>query len=306
MPVCIVTCYVIKCAEMKTFREFSNKKQGILFIIASGLFFSLMTLFIRISGDLPTMQKAFFRNAFAAVIALAMLAVSPEKFRVKRSSWPSLAMRCICGTSGLICNFYAIDHMNLADANMLNKLSPFFAIIASQYVLDEKAGAFEWFLVAAAFAGSLFVVKPSFNVSFIYGIIGVLGGLGAGVAYSFVRKLGRTGERTPVIVMCFSVFSCMVTLPFLLFEYKPMAPLQLAYLILAGVCAAIAQFCITTAYKKAAAKDISVFDYTQILFAALWGFLFLGQLPDILSMIGYFIIIGCAVIKWEHAKKTGP
>ncbi len=263
-----------------------------------------MTLFIRLSGDLPTMQKAFFRNAFAAVIALMMLAGSPEKFRIKKSSWPSLAMRCICGTSGLICNFYAIDHMNLADANMLNKLSPFFAIIASQYVLDEKADAFEWLIVFAAFAGSLFVVKPSFNMSFIYGIIGVLGGLGAGVAYSFVRKLGRTGERTPVIVMCFSVFSCAVTLPFLIFEYKPMSPGQFLSLILAGVCATIAQFCITTAYKKAAAKDISVFDYTQILFAALWGFMFLAQLPDLLSLIGYIIITGCAVIKWKHAKTS--
>lgn len=280
----------------------NNIKIGILCIITSGFFFSLMTFFVRLSGDLPTMQKAFFRNAVAAVIAVVMLLRSPEGFKIKKTSWPSLAMRCICGTSGLICNFYAIDHMNLADANMLNKLSPFFAIIASQFVLGETAGAFEWILVIIAFSGSLFIIKPSFDISFLYGIIGTLGGLGAGVAYSYVRKLGRTGERTPIIVMCFSVFSCIVTMPFMIVEYKPMSASQLSCLVLAGVTAAIAQICITTAYKKAPAKDISVFDYTQILFAALWGFLFLDQIPDVFSCIGYFIIIGCAVIKFLHAK----
>lgn len=281
-----------------------NIRLGIICIIISGFFFSLMTFFVRLSGDLPTMQKAFFRNAVAAVIAIVMLLRSPEKFSIKKDSRSSLAMRCICGTSGLICNFYAIDHLNLADANMLNKLSPFFAIIASQFVLGEKAGLFEWIIVVIAFAGSLFVVKPSCSISFIYGIIGVLGGLGAGIAYSFVRKLGKSGERTPIIVMCFSVFSCIVTLPFMITCYKPMSSGQLMCLIAAGAAAAIAQLCITTAYKKAPAKDISVFDYTQILFAALWGFLFLDQVPDSLSVIGYFIIIGCAVVKFIHAKKA--
>ena len=116
-----------------------DKYKGILFIIMAGFFFSLMTFFVRISGDLPTMQKAFFRNAVAAVVAIAMLMRTEGKFRIRKDSWPGLAARSICGTAGLICNFYAIDKLNIADANILNKLSPFFAIIASYFVLKEKA-----------------------------------------------------------------------------------------------------------------------------------------------------------------------
>lgn len=281
----------------------TEKKQGIFFIISAGFFFALMTLFIRISGDLPTMQKTFFRNAVAAIVAVAMLAKSKEGFRIKKSSYGDLFWRSICGTLGMVCNFYAVDHMGLADANILNKLSPFFAILMSIMILKEKANIVEWISVAVAFIGAVFVVKPAMNMQFVVAMIGVLGGLGAGMAYTFVRKLGKKGERGPVIVMFFSLFSCAFTLPFFLVQYQPMTGRQWLYLILAGVCAAGGQLSITKAYTKAPAKEISVFDYTQVLFAALLGFFFLGQIPDVLSVIGYVIIIGSAIFKWNYLQK---
>ncbi|MGN0141833.1 MAG: DMT family transporter [Roseburia sp.] len=280
-----------------------QKQQGILFIIMAGFFFALMTFFVRLSGDLPTMEKAFFRNAVAAVVSVVMLARSGEGFHIKRTSWPSLFMRSFCGTLGLICNFYAVDRLNIADANILNKLSPFFAIIMSYFVLKEKANKVEWACVFAAFAGALFVIKPSFQMEFVYALIGVLGGFGAGVAYTFVRKLGKQGERGPVIVMCFSVFSCLVTLPFLILQFQPMTGQQFLYLMLAGAAATGGQLSITAAYTRAPAKEISVFDYTQVLFAALLGFLFLDQVPDWMSVAGYVIIIGSAVFKWAYMNR---
>ena len=213
-------------------------------------------------------------------------------------------MRSFCGTVGLICNFYAVDHLNIADANILNKLSPFFAILMSYFVLKEKANKVEWLCVATAFTGALFVVKPSFSMEFVNAMIGVLGGFGAGVAYTFVRKLGKQGERGPVIVMVFSAFSCICTLPFFIFQYEPMSAQQWMILILAGCAAAGGQIFITKAYTKAPAKEISVFDYTQVIFAALLGFVFLGQIPDWMSVIGYIIIIGSAVFKWNYMNRT--
>lgn len=281
----------------------NNRRQGILYIIMAGFFFALMTFFVRLSGDLPTMEKAFFRNAVAAVIAFGTLVKSKKKFAFKKENIPDLFMRSLCGTLGLICNFYAIDKLNIADANILNKLSPFFAILMSYFILKEKANKIEWLSVIVAFIGALFVVKPSFNMQFVYAMIGVCGGLGAGIAYTFVRKLGKKGERGPVIVLCFSVFSCVVTMPFLMFQFQPMSLSQFVFLILAGVSAAGGQFSITKAYTKAPARDISVFDYTQVLFAALLGFLFLDQIPDMLSLIGYVIIIGSAVFKWAYIRK---
>jgi len=277
--------------------------QGILYIILAGFFFSLMTLFVRISGDLPTMQKAFFRNAVAAVVSIIMLAKSAEGFCVKRNSWGLLFMRAFCGCVGLISNFYALDKLGLADANMLNKLSPFFAIVMSIFILKEKANKVEWIAVAVAFTGALFIIKPSFNVTSVYGAIGLLGGFGAGVANTFVRKLGQQGERGPVIVMFFSVFSSLLTLPFFILNYKPMSTRQLLILLLAGISATGGQLSITKAYTKAPAKEISVFDYSQILFAAMLGMIFLGEVPDMWSVVGYVLIIGIAIFKWRYALK---
>ncbi|MGN0379416.1 MAG: DMT family transporter [Butyrivibrio sp.] len=281
----------------------NNRKQGILYIILAGFFFALMTFFVRKSGDLPTMEKVFFRNAVAAVIATVTLIRSKVKFTPTGSSILGLFLRSLCGTVGLICNFYAIDRLNIADANILNKLSPFFAIIMSTFILREKANKIEWLCVLVAFTGALFVVKPSFQMQSVYALIGVLGGLGAGTAYTFVRKLGKEGVPGPVIVLCFSVFSCLVSLPFLVTGFVPMTSGQLVFLLLAGISAAGGQFCITKAYTKAPAKEISVFDYTQVIFAALLGLVFLGQLPDILSIIGYTVIIGSAVFKWAYTAK---
>ena len=280
-----------------------EKQQGILFIILAGFFFASMSFFVRLSGDLPTMEKAFFRNAVAVLVAAFMLARTKEGFHVQKGSWPDLLMRSFCGTVGLICNFYAVDHMNIADANILNKLSPFFAILMSYFILKEKSNKVEWACVVVAFIGAVFVVKPAFNMQFVNAMIGVIGGLGAGIAYTFVRKLGKKGERGPIIVMVFSTFSCLCTLPFLISEFQPMKAVQLLCLLMAGVSAAGGQIFITKAYTKAPAKEISVFDYTQVLFAALLGFVFFGQIPDWMSLVGYLIIIGSAIFKWNYLRK---
>lgn len=280
--------------------KMSQKNQGIMYIIMAAFFFACMSFFIRKAGDLPTMQKGFFRNVVAMFAATVMLLGTEDKFKIKKGSIPSLLMRAICGTLGLICNYYAIDHMNISDANILNKLAPFFAIIMSALILNEYANRFEWSMVIVAFIGALFVVKPTLDMKCIPAVVAAIGGLGAGTAYTFVRKLGKQGERGPVIVMFFSTFSCIITLPFVIFDYHPMTLMQLMYLLVAGSCAAAGQFTVTQAYTKAPAKDISVFDYSQVLFAAILGFLFLNQIPDIYSIIGYIIIIGAAIIKWIH------
>ena len=288
---------------MKEIRT-NNHVKGIMYIIAAAIGFSFMTFFVKLSGDLPTMQKVFFRNAVAFVIAALTMIKSKDRFYVAKGNRFDILMRCVFGTSGVIANFYAIGRLDLSDANMLNKLSPFFAIILSIPILKEKPTKTDVWATIIAFIGALFIIRPSgTNLQLIPALSGLYGGFGAGTAYVFVRKLGKKGEKTAIIVLCFSLFSCLVSLPALIFDYHHMEPKQLIFLILAGLSAAVGQFGITSAYKCAPAKDISVFDYTQVLFAALWGILFLGEIPVTLSIIGYIIIIGVAVFRWHKARK---
>ena len=98
----------------------------------------------------------------------------------------------------------------------------------------------------------------------------------------------------------FSGFSCVVTLPFLIFDFHPMTFNQLLCLLGAGLAAAGGQFSITAAYTKAPAKEISVYDYSQIIFAAMLGFILFGDIPDGYSILGYIIIIAMAVLMFFY------
>jgi drug/metabolite transporter (DMT)-like permease len=282
-----------------------DQLKGILCILLAAMCFSFMTFFVRLAGDLPTMEKAFFRNVFALFIAVGTMIAKREKFGIPVGCRKDIFLRCLFGTTGLIANFYAIDRLDLADANMLNKLSPFFAIIISIPVLKEKPSRMDIIATITAFVGALFIIRPSgSNVLLVPALAGLYGGFGAGTAYVFLRRATKNGAKPTVIVTCFSAFSCLLTLPFLLFGYVHMTGQQLMFMILAGLSAAVAQFAITNAYRFAPAKKLSVFDYTQVIFAALWGILFLGEIPEALSIAGYVIIIGVAVIRWNRARKA--
>ncbi|MCQ2470182.1 MAG: DMT family transporter [Ruminococcus sp.] len=281
----------------------SDYRLGILYIIISAFCFALMNLCIRLAGDVPTLQKCFFRNFFALIVAAVSLFRTKTPLKIGEGNTKYLLTRSIAGGIGMVCNFYAVDHMAISDASILNKLSPFFAIIFSYAVLKEKANVYEWLSVAAAFIGALFVVKPSFGFETVPALAGVVGGLGAGLAYTFVRKLGMRGENSMIIVAFFSGFTTLMFLPNLILNYSPMSAKQWGILILTGVAASGGQIFITKAYAKAPAKEISVYDFSIVIFAAIFGFIFLDQLPDWLSVVGYIIIIGTAVIKWLYMNK---
>ena len=195
----------------------SNKSKAIGYIMLSAFGFALMTAFVRLAGDLPFTQKSLFRNLVAVAVAVIVLRREKCGFKWEKGNLPLLILRSTCGTLGIFCNYYAIDHLVLADANILNKMSPFFAIL-------------------------------------------------------------------------FSLF-----LPFVIADFHPMTFAQFMCLMGAGAAATLGQFGVTLAYLHAPAKEISVFDYTQVLFSAALGFFMFGQIPDGLSVLGYIVICGVSV-----------
>lgn len=278
-------------------------RRGIICIILSAFCFALMNLFIRLTGDVPTLQKCFFRNFFALIVAGSSLLRSHTPLKIGKGNLKYLVARSVAGGLGMVCNFYAVDHMPLSDASMLNKLSPFFAIIFSYIMLKESANLIEWLSVVAAFIGAMFVAKPTFNAEMLPALAGMLGGLGAGLAYTNVRKLGMRGENSMIIVSFFSAFTTLALTPNLILHYAPMTGKQWIFLVLTGIAAAGGQIFVTKAYSAAPAKEISVYDFSIVLFAAIFGFLFLEQLPDGYSIIGYILIIGTAIFKWQYVQK---
>lgn len=280
----------------------SNRIKGILCIITSACGFAVMSAFIKLSGDLPSFQKTFFRNLVAAVIALYLIIKHKGSLVGKKENRKILVLRSIFGTIGIVCNYYAVDRLVLSDANMLNKLSPFLVVIFCALFLKEKINLKQITMVSVAFIGALFIIKPSFNVEVIPYLVGVLGAVGAALAYTCVRVLGKK-EDYYTIVFFFSTFSLIAILPGFIAVYKPMTTIQVVYLLLAGISASIGQFGITLAYKFAPAKEISIYDYSGIICSAILGMVFFGEHPDTMSIIGYLIVFAAAFDMFLYNKK---
>lgn len=278
----------------------TNKQKGILFILISAFSFALMNLFVQLAGDINPIQKSFFRNLISFLFAASVL-LKDRDFSFRKENLKYLVLRSTLGTIGILCNYYALSHLLLSDASMLNKLSPFVVLICSYFFLKEKINGVQIASIILAFIGSLFIIRPGFSMSAtIPALVGLLGAIAAGSAYTTVRFLGLRGERGPFIVFFFSAFSCVAVLPYIVLNYEPMTGKQLIMLLLAGLAASGGQFGVTYAYKYAPARDISIYDYTQVIFAAILGFIAFGQLPDGMSLIGYGIICGVSVLMYLY------
>lgn len=279
----------------------SKRKKGIIFITASAFGFAMMSAFVKISGDLPSFQKTFFRNIVSLMVAFALISKHRGNFFGQKNNQKTLLLRSILGTLGILFNFYSIDKLVLSDANMLNKLSPFFVIIFSGIFLKEKVNIKQIIAIIIAFIGTLFIIKPSLNLEIMPAIAGILGGVTAAAAYTCVRALSGK-EHPETIVFYFSFISSIITFPLMIIYYENMNIMQLIYLLLAGIFASLGQFGITLAYKYAPAKEISIFDYTNIIFSAIISLCLFGILPDYMSFIGYIIIFSASLYMFLYNK----
>lgn len=278
------------------------KIKGIIAILISAIGFSFMSVFFRLSGDLPVFQKSLARNLVAMFIPLFFIFKYKQPMFGKLSSQPLLISRSTLGLIGVLLNIYALDHMVLSDADTLMKLNPFWTILLCFIFLHEKVRKYQISAIIVAILGMLLIVKPEFSSSFIPAFIGLLSGIFAASAYTCVRALS-TREAPYTIVFYFSLFSVIVLIPFSIVTFEPMSKLQVLYLFGAGLSAAVGQIGITLAYSFAAAKDISIFTYASIIFTAIFGFILFGETPDLLSTIGYVVIISASYYMFEKARR---
>ena len=279
---------------------FSDRTKGILCIVVSAFGFALMALFVRMcddwGGPVSSFQKSFFRNVVALTIALAVyLRRSSRSIRPPVRSLGLLFLRSALGTLGIFANFYALSHITIAEGQTLNKTAPFFTVLFAWLFLDEKANRRQLLTLLIAFVGVLLIAKPGFAGANAFPLsIGLLSGACAGGAYACVRALRRQSVDSALIILFFSAFSCLASVPFMCTEFDPMTGGQVLILFGAGAGAAIGQFGITAAYGFAAPREIAVFDYSNILFTAALGFVFFSQIPDVLSLLGFAVIIFAA------------
>ena len=272
-----------------------------------------MALFVRLCDDwgapVNSFQKSFFRNLVALVIAgvvwgkLARRSTLDGGRQTRDETGKVLSLRskillvlrATLGTVGIFANFYALSHITIAEGQTLNKTAPFFTVLFAWFFLGEKATRRQIVPLLLAFLGVILIAKPGFAGEAAFPLaMGLLGGICAGGAYACVRGLRRHDVDPALIVLFFSAFSCLASVPFMVAGFDPMTWQQVLILLGAGAAAALGQFGITLAYGYASPREIAVFDYSNILFTAAFGYLFFAQVPDIWSVLGFVAILVAA------------
>ena len=280
----------------------NRKTKGVFLIILSALGYAIMGTFVKLSGDLPVAEKVFFRNLIGCIVALYIIIKKGDPLFGNKENRPALFLRGIGGTLGAMANFYAIGHLLLPNALMLNQLSPFFLIIFSYLFLKENIKLFQSLSLIVAFIGVLFIIRPSSGMRILPALIGLSSAFFAGMSFTAIRYLG-TREKTETIVFFFSFFSVIFTIPLIALHFVPLSMKQIIFLLLAGISTSIAQFALTAAYRYSPAKEISIFSYTQIIFAGLLSLMIWGQVPNRTSLIGYVLVLFAALLIFVYNNK---
>ncbi|MEA3392928.1 MAG: DMT family transporter [Candidatus Marinimicrobia bacterium] len=274
-------------------------KKSIILMAISSLSFALMSLMVRLAGDLPLFEKVFFRNLISLIIAIVIIAKNGESFWGQAKNRKFLILRGIGGLCGVMLYFYCISNMNLSDGTMLNKLSPFFVIIFASLFLKEKLNRYQIIGIVVAFLASMLIIKPQFNIVVLPAVFGLGSAVFAGFAYAIIRLLNVRGEAPGTIVFYFSLISFIVTLPGAIASFVMPTPVQWFYLLGIGVFAGIGQMLMTESYRYSRASDIAPYKYLHVLFTALIGIFFLGESMDPLSLLGSAIIVGVFIYLYK-------
>ena len=280
----------------------SNKTKAVFCMLISALGFTFMSVTVKYVTGIPLFEKVFFRNLISLGVAFFMLKKSSAPMFGRRENQLALLARSSFGLAGVVLNFYAISKLTLADSSMLGKLSPIFVTIMACIFLKEKIDSKQILSIIVTFLGALLVIKPEFSLEMLPSLAGILSAAASGVAYTLLRYL-KDKESPDTIIFYFSLISVVFTAPLALAEYVQPTFIQLGLLLATGVFASVGQFGITYAYKFAKATEVSIYNYSAIVFGIILGFIFFGEIPDTLSLLGGAIIIAVAFYIFKHNQK---
>ena len=266
---------------------------------AGALAFSLMSALSKVAGaSVPLFEIVLARSAVMMVLAGGELRRQGVSFRGKEPE--ILALRGIMGFVGLTCFYYAVVRLPLADATVIHFTNPVFTALIAAVVLGERLGLREAALVAASLGGVVLVARPALlfgteaALDPVAVLVGLTGALFAAGAYVAVRRLRE--EAPMVVVFYFALLSTALSLPMVVM--RPVLPSPGILLVLLGVGLAthLGQIFITLGYRAERAGRASSIGYLQIVFAAGWGWLIFGDVPDLWTWVGAGIIVGSTLL----------
>lgn len=288
---------------MTTLNGMSERTKGAVLMCTSAFLFSAMQIPISLSGTtIPIMEQVFFRNIVTLILSFILIMRSGGSLFGTKKNQPLLFVRSAFGFLGLITQFYAVAHANQGDVSTMMKLSPFMITLWAAIFLKEKIRKVQIPALLIAFLGAAFVANPAFNSNLLPLFMAFLCAFFSSVSYTLLAYFkNKVDGRT--IIMHFSTFCVLACIPFMIFDFVMPTFKELLLLLLIGVFGGFGQIALTYAYRLATAAEISIYNYSGIVFSIILGYVFLGEVLDVTSVIGCALVIIAALITYIFSGK---
>lgn len=288
---------------MTTLNGMSERTKGAALMCTSALLFSAMQIPISLSGTtIPIMEQVFFRNIVTLILSFILIMRSGDSLFGTKKNQPLLFVRSAFGFLGLITQFYAVAHANQGDVSTMMKLSPFMITLWAAIFLKEKIRKVQVPALLIAFLGAAFVANPAFNSNLFPLFMAFLCAFFSSVSYTLLAYFKNKVDGM-TIIMHFSTFCVLACIPFMIFDFVMPTFKELLLLLLIGVFGGFGQIALTYAYRLATAAEISIYNYSGIVFSIILGYVFLGEVLDVTSVIGCALVIIAALITYIFSGK---
>jgi len=279
------------------------------FMLLSAFSFALMTACVKLvsTHDIPVFEIVAARGLISLLISYAD--IKRKKIAIWGNNKKLLVARGVAGSLALLCVYYAVTTLPLAEATLLQYMYPVFTAMLAFFFLKEKIQRSTLICIALCLLGLLAMVKPNLSLSgenvlpWFSVFIALTGALGSGVAYVIVKKLSKT-EDSSVIIFYFPLIALPLSV-FLLGDQFVMPDTEALFLLLlVGVFTQVGQVGLTKAMQTEVAAKVSAFSYVQVIFSALLGVFIFNEIPSVWTLIGgVLIVVGALVNVFGSHKK---
>lgn len=264
-------------------------------MVAAGFFFAATGALVKLAAAKLPNEMVVFMRSFSGLLALLPWLVHRRGRGLGTTRWRGHLARSLAGLGAMYCYFYAIAHLPLADAVLLNYTTPLFVPFIALVWLGERMPRGVWIPIGIGFAGIVLILKPGMTLFTPAALIGLVSGLLAALALAGVRRLTHT-EPIMRIVFYFTLVATLVSAVPLWWRWRTPETADWLLLISMGTLATVGQFLLTRAYAEAPAAQVGPFSYVIVVFAALFGWWLWGDVPDGMSVAGAVLVVAAGIV----------
>lgn len=271
-------------------------------MLLSALLFSAMQVIIHITGEnVPLMEQVFFRNIVSLALCFFIIKRHGLSMFGERKYQPLLFMRSVFGLLGLVSLFYAASRAAQADVTILSKLSPFLITLFAFLFLKEKIAKIQIPALIIAFGGAFLVANPSFHSNVFPLFLAFMCAIFSSVSYTLLAYFKDKVDAITVI-MHFSTVCVAASFPFFLMNMTLPSLGDFLLLLLMGTFGGFGQIALTYAYRMAPASEVSIYNYSGILFSMLLGYVVLGETVSLTSLLGGSLVILASLLTYRYSR----